>query len=128
MNKEYLKALEGHPNREAIIETLDSPVEPWEAYDWREGYLVGAYYALTDDVAQSKLGGIETVHRLSHWKGGFDAEAFKTRDSKKKEVRGLWGLEFMEKPNRNGRYEKAGPSNKKKVTEAYINQHRREWT
>ena len=127
MNKAYLKALEGHPNRKAIIETLDSPVEPWEASDWREGYLVGAHHALISDVAHSELEGIETVHRLGHWKGGFDLKAYKARDAKTKAARGLWGLEFMEKPNRNGRYEKAGPSNKKKVTEAYMKQHRKEW-
>ena len=123
-HKETLKALEGHPQALEILEVLKAPVDPREAYDWREGYVVDAPFSVDHE---STCEGIETVHRLSGWKGGWNPEEHRNRDTRAKKKRALHGLEFMNKPHRNGRYEKNTPSNRRKVLKAYMEQHTGEW-
>jgi hypothetical protein len=124
MNKEYLKALEGHVHKKEILDILAYPLEPSEAYDYVEGYVVDVPFSLDN---QCPMGGMATVHRQPHWKGGFDPVGFIRYDERQKKKRSVFGLEFLIKPNGNGRYEKVGPSNKRKVCAAYTLQHHKEW-
>jgi hypothetical protein len=121
---DLMKLLKDHPHKEEILLTLGTPVEPWETEDYRSGYFVKAPYSMDD---ASPCEGQSTVHRLPHWKGGFKSDLYAEHVKRQGAKRALHGLEFMEKPNRNGRYEKAGPSNKAKVSAAYLKQHREEW-
>jgi len=119
-----LEALSGHPNAQEILEVLESPVEPWEETDRKKGYIVD--YDLREDTVPCEREGIATVHRLKHWQNR-DIQGLIEHIERQRIHRARWGLEFLERPNRKGPYATTGPSARKKVKEAYIEQHRAEW-
>ena len=138
---EEQRALLGHPNMAEILAVLESPVEPRDCNDWRNGYVV--YNLQVEDhttIGLAEEEGQRTVHTLDHWRGPqdtddtgaprgtrFDLGAYNRHESAQREARAKHGLEFLQRPHRKGPYVRTGSKTRALVNAAYIEQHNTEW-
>lgn len=119
--KQILEALEGHENAAEILAVLDE--DPAHDEDRKKGYVVGEGGLWLEGANTGEPE--HTVHRLAHWEGGWDAEQHQRHDERQRAARASHGLQFLEKPNRKGKWG-LRPSSRKKCLEQYREQVREE--
>jgi hypothetical protein len=115
------KALAGHKNALEILEVLNSPVEEYEMADRKQGYVVGNA-ALFGAQENAQGNALACGRKDKHWMYGFDPEGHKRHNERQKDRRARHGLQFLERPNRKGRFIRMGAKTRAKVREQYNEQ------
>lgn len=118
ITKAMKDSLNGHPSAKEIMEVLQSPTEPREMQERRQGYTVELedWERLPDAGSETQL---FSVKLLKHWRGGFCPEGFGAHNERQRELRAWHDLGFTLRPNRHGRYKKITPSVRRKCLAAY---------
>ena len=122
--QEHIDALKGHPEAAAIMAVLQSPTEPGDMQDRKQGHSVSMAADGVPDVDTGEMleHQLFDVVLLKHWRGGFDPLEYKVH-LERQATRARWhDLGFLLRPNRKGPSAKVTPSVRRKVLKAYKDQ------